>query len=426
MDFNTFLIRLGINPSNFSNRYFEPIKTNNGFIYEVEQSKDNKECPYCSSDKDVVIKDYDYVEINCSETDHFKDILRIKKVRFKCKKCNRTFTPSINGIDRYSKTSLQTISLIIKDFTKLITFKDIGLRYNLTTSRILQIFDERIKFVPRKKLPSVLCIDEKEFDEEINQKYVCVLYDYENKDIVDVIRNRQLPYLEEYFNNIKEDERNKVKYFICDMYEGYKTICHKYFKKALLIVDLFHVIKELSRAVNKIRVNAMHKHNKESVEYSFMKRYWRFFLCRKENIPNKTFTSKKTGETYNFDDLVFKCVLNDKDLLSGYNVLQDLFHYREQYYSFYEALNFVDIIVDRLLLSGNELLETVGYTYRRWRVEIANGISKSQSGKYYTNAIAEGLNNQIGTIIKTAYGYHNFDRFRKRVMMIITYKKDLG
>ena len=58
----------------------------------------------------------------------------------------------------------------------------------------------------------------------------------------------------------------------------------------------------------------------------------------------------------------------------------------------------------------------------KWRYEIANGFNKKQIEIRYTNAIAEGLNNQLKTIIKSAYGYHNFDRFRKRAMLIMIYK----
>ena len=115
MDFNTFLIRFGIDPNNFVNRYCEPIKTQEGFIYEVEQRKDIRICPDCDSIK-AHIQDYTYVEINCSETDHIKDILRIKKVRFKCCNCNKTYTMPINGIDRYDRTSNQTIKMIVNDF----------------------------------------------------------------------------------------------------------------------------------------------------------------------------------------------------------------------------------------------------------------------------------------------------------------------
>ena len=222
MDFNTILIRLGIGSENFTNKVVDPIKTSDGFIYEVEQRNDQRECPYCHSEH-TVIKDHYYTEINCSETDQIKDTLRIKKVRFKCKNCGKTFSPEIRGIERYSKTSAQTIEMIIRDFKKLIPFSEIASKYGLTKNRIIQLFDEKVTFVPRRKMPMVLCIDEIRFKGELNQNYCCVLYDFEKRNIVDIIKNRQLPYLDEYFTGISEKERNNVRYFISDMYDGYRT-----------------------------------------------------------------------------------------------------------------------------------------------------------------------------------------------------------
>lgn len=302
----------------------------------MEQRKDVRNCPYCNGRR-IHIKDYDYVEVNCSKTDQIKDILRIRKFRFRCKDCSRTYTPAIGGIERYSKTSSQTFDMIVKDFAKKMTFRDIGIRYGLSTARILQIFDEKIRYVPRKKIPYVLCIDEIRFVEEFNQKYCCVLYDFENRYIVDIIRNRQLPYLEEYFSDIPERERNYTKYFISDMYDGYRTVRNRYFSEALHIVDLFHVISQLTGAVNQIRVRAMKRISENTLEYRFMKSGWRYFLCRKEDIPDRFYTSRKTGETYRYDDLVFGCALKDDDLLKAYNALQDLYHYNQYFFTFEEA-----------------------------------------------------------------------------------------
>ena len=47
MDFNTLLLRLGVDTDNFENKEREPVITKDGFIYEVEQRKDGFECPYC-------------------------------------------------------------------------------------------------------------------------------------------------------------------------------------------------------------------------------------------------------------------------------------------------------------------------------------------------------------------------------------------
>lgn len=423
MNFNTFLLRLGIDPDNFKNVPSDPIVTEGGFIYEVAQRTDRRECPFCHSEN-AYINDYAFVEIDCSENGEIEDTLRIKKVRFKCKECHKTFTPAIRGIGRYDKSTEQVKRLIYADFARKLTFQDIADKYHLSNGRIVQLFDEKVKYVPRLSLPRVLCIDEIRFSEELDQKFVCVLTDFEKGEIVDIIRNRQMPYLREYFSAIKESELNIVKIFISDMYEAYESIRSRYFPEAVHIVDLFHVITQLTNAVNRLRTRAMNtKASKGSLAYNFMKAHWKYFLCRASKVPNKFYTNARTGETLHYDDLILECLKLDLDLWSGYAILQELYSYANRYYTFEEALGFVNRIAERLQTTNSDILKTVAKTYHKWRNEIANGLAKNQRQMKYTNAIAEGLNNQLKTIIKSAYGYHNFERFRKRAMLIMTYGK---
>lgn len=295
MDYNSLLSRLGLDPSNFVNKANDPIKTETGFIYEVDQTKDKVPCPACKS-KLIYVKGYFVTEINCSETNHITDTLRVRKVRFKCRECGKTFTPELNGIAPYAKTSLQTLQLIYREFSSKITFSDIGKRYGLSTNRIIQIFDEKIRYVPRRPLPEVLCIDEIKFQTDIDRKYACILYDFFEREIVDIIISRQMPYLREYFDNFKANELNNVKIVISDMYDGYATISRHYFKKAVHVVDMFHVIRLPTTAINTLRVRTMNNHtDKGSVEYNFMKKNWKLFLCRHRKIPDRFYTHKLTG-----------------------------------------------------------------------------------------------------------------------------------
>lgn len=424
MDFNTLLLRLGISPDNFANKDNEPIPTNNGYIYDVEQSKEERKCPYCNSSH-TRITGYYYTETNCSESQNIQDILRVKRVRFLCKECRKTFSPPIKGIERYSTISKQVEQFIINDFTKALTFSEIADKYSLTKQRVIQIFDDKIKFVPRRKMPTVLCIDEIRFSEELDQNYCCVLYDFERKEIVDIICNRKMPYLREYFSSIPIKERENTKVFISDMYDGYSTVCRNYFPKAIHIVDKFHVVTQLTRAVNNLRVITMNsiKDNKDDEPYyNFMKSNWKLFLCRDEDIPDKRYTYMKTGEVFHFDQLVYHSIRLNEKFWTGYLSLQDLFHH--SYYSSYEeTLKSVEFMSQRLKNSSSELLKKVGDTFHKWRYEIANAFTKDAKQNKYSNAIAECINNQLKTIIKSAYGYHNFERFRKRAMLIITYAK---
>ena len=423
MNFNTLCIRFGIDPEQIENEYIEPIKYNDGFIYELHQRKDNHTCPKCGHNK-YVIKDYNYIEVKAKQNEHINDILRIRKIRLKCKKCNKTFTPKMDGIKPYDSITNQTKQFIINDFFNVLTFEQIAKKYGLSRSRIIQIFDETIKYVPRLKLPKVLCIDEFKFCKDDYIKYCCVLSDFETKEIVDVIISRQMPFLREYFSNINIKERSEVRYVISDMYNAYDTICHLYFPNAVHIVDLFHVVKLLSNAVNQLRTKTMNTIAiKNSPEYNFMKKNWKYFLCRFKNIPlDKTYTHKKTNISYKYRNLLIACLKLDTNLWDAHSILQELLEYGS-YFNYEEALNFISRIINKLELTSSELLKKIAKTYYEYRYEIANGLNKKSRQFKYSNSVAENINNHIKTLIKISYGYRNFDRFRKRMLIISSYKK---
>lgn len=422
MNFNTLLFRFGLDPNNFINRLNEPIKTKDGFIYEVEQKNNARFCPYCRHDK-LYIKGYFWTEKNCNSNDFIEDTLRIKRVRLKCTKCEKTFTPKLHGIEPYARLSGQTRKLIQNEFTGSLTFSAIGRKYGLSTARVLQLFDDFAKFVPRRPLPEVLCIDEIRFSKNKDHAYVCILYDFHNKEIVDVIRNRRMAYLREYFNDINPIERSKVKIVISDMYDAYSTIARVYFKNAIHIVDTFHVIRLMTNTVNILRTRTMNLATvKGSYQYNFMKTNWKLFQCRARKIPDKFYTYKKTGQVFHYDELIRRSLNLNPDLYLAYNTLQDLFRY-ELKFTYDEALRFIERIRDNLIFSSNELLKATGRSFHKWRFEIANAFSIKHNNIRYTNAIAESINNQIKTITKAAYGYKDFTRFRKRVLLTLTYGK---
>ena len=73
-------------------------------------------------------------------------------------------------------------------------------------------------------------------------------------------------------------------------------------------------------------------------------------------------------------------------------------------------------------MTCDELLEKVADSYKKWEVGIIHGLAKNQTGRRFSNAIAENNNSHIQKVIDVAYGYRNFRRFRARVMLILTYK----
>ena len=420
MNSTTFLIRFGISPDGFELNNFEPIKTDKGFLYYIEQSKKHIDCPYCNC-KNVFIKGYYYRTINCSGNEIINESIKIKKVRFQCRSCNKTFSPTIKGIDPYNSISNFNKNVIRLNFYSNINFTTLAKMYHCSISQIISIFDESFSFVPRLKLSRILCIDEFHFSTNDEMKYCCILSDFETGKIIDILKSRQLNYLIEYFSKIPENELKSVDFFVSDMYDAYKTIKDRFLPKAKHIVDKFHIIIQLTRAIKQLRVICMNNFEKGSIYYNFMKTNWKCFESRQSNIPNKFYHYKKGNRTIHFTDLIFECIKYSDSLWSGYLILQDLYSYNH-YKNFEDSLKFIRWIYSRLLNTDSPLLKSVGKTYKKWEIGIAQAFTTNHYQHNITNSISEGNNNTIKTVLKNAYGFKNFERFRKRALLILRNK----
>ena len=425
MYLNTFLVMFGLNPDDFINELVEPFTSDDGStIYNLRQRIDKRICPECGC-IDALIKDYYYTNTRFTTNDGLVIIIRIKRVRFKCKTCGKTFTIPITGIERYGKISKQARQLIIKEFYKQKSFSLIGVDYCISTNQVMHIFDEEFPFVNRKKLPEAMCIDEISFKTD-DGSYAAIIYDHSSKTIIDVIRNRQAAYLDDYFNHCSFYERSKVKYFISDLYEGYVTVKERFFRDAIHIADLFHVIRLLRTEISRLRVRTYKEHTEEGdIERAYMKFHWENFekYMTKEDL-DEPYYSRKEKMSFTTWYMMKSCLSLDMAFWEAYSILQELLCYYK-YKDYEDCLDFVERISSRLINTGHEDLVRVGTTYREWKYEIANALHyKNELNKRYSNGPAEGLNNSIKTLVKDANGYRNFERFRKRLMIVVNKGKD--
>lgn len=421
MDFNTTLLRFGLDSSNFVNKPVNVIRTNNDFIYEVEEDYKKQICPKCNHQY-MFVHGYKWMTIKLSTTLNVKEHLRVKRIRYMCPHCHRTHTFSLKGIERNKTISNFVLTAIKNEFYEIQSFTTIANRYDVSLQTIINIFDEYTKVMPRRPLPEYLCIDEKHFEGDSDGKYCVVLSDFFTGEVIDVLPNRQMPYLDEYFNNISQRERNNVKVFISDMYEGYSTVKNRYFPKAMFVVDLFHVIKLLTNAVNKIRIRTYNQIAlDDTIERHFMKTNWRYFLMDQYKINKNEYHSKKFDMYLSYGEIILRCIRMNMVFWDGYNVLQELLHY-DKYETWDEANKFMNRIIAKLNASGDELLGKIAITYQRWKIGILNGLARNQTGRRFSNAIAENNNSHIQKVIDVAYGYGNFRRFRAKVMLVLTYK----
>lgn len=424
MNSNTFLRMFGLNPDDFEPSKEGPIECEGGYIIDLVQKvdKDKRICPRCKSTKCYSKGHYfgNYIDYSPDDVEVYFNITR---QRLKCQNCGLSFTPKIKGILPYSILTRNVERSIVEELKTKTTFAAIAKRRHLSLSYIIKVFDQVFTYIPRGNLPEILCIDEFYFSRKADYKYCCCLVDFQTHELLDVIQSRQKEFLDEYFDKISFKERSNVKYFVSDMFDGYERVKNKYFPKAIHVIDLFHVITLLTSAINSVRLQVVKQREANEMYDRFMKIHWDLFLCKYEKIPDKYYSPQNDdGVVYSYQEMVTECIKLDADLWEAWNILQDLLHYK-WYGSYEESLSFIVHVAERLKNTENKTLNKVADSYYKWRYEIANGFTKNQYHVHISNGIAECINNNIKTLLKLSYGYRNFERFRKRCLIMYLYNK---
>ena len=144
---------------------------------------------------------------------------------------------------------------------------------------------------------------------------------------------------------------------------------------------------------------------------------------RRRDVPDRWYTRKSDGESWHYDELIKRCLSLDADLRNAYDCLQDLYRYMRVTQTFAEAVENIRFVAQKLENCRCDVLSKVAATYRKWEYPIAMGLASNEFGWAFTNAKMEAGNDVAQTMIDAAYGYHNFERFRKRFLLMRRNKK---
>lgn len=82
------------------------------------------------------------------------------------------------------------------------------------------------------------------------------------------------------------------------------------------------------------------------------------------------------------------------------------------------AYKHVEFYKNQFLKSPLMEIQTIGKTLKHWQTEIQNSFTKFPDFSQLSNAKAEARNNVIQKAKNQGYGFQNFTRFRKRILLI--------
>jgi transposase len=351
-------------------------------------------CP-CCGELTSRIHDYRNQTIRDLMIQEKQTILILKKRRYLCS-CGKKFYENYDFLPKYHRMTNRFYMHICNKMRKSIPMATVAEELGISPTTVTRIFDH-IQYPALVQLPEVLSIDEFRGNAETG-KYQCILVDAKKSKVLDILPDRTQGELITYFKNIPKKQRNKVKFFVCDMWRQYAEIARTFFPNAKIIVDKYHFIRQVTWAIENVR---------KRVQKTMLPTLRRYYKKSRTLILRRK--SKLSQEQKVALDIM---LLYNDDLRVAYNLKEKFFDichmdkYGEQRCAFAEWIKYAESA------NINEFKSCIT-AYRNWYKEILNAF------KYgYTNGPTEGFNNKIKVLKRVSYGIKNFKRFRNRILHI--------
>ena len=389
------------------------VTTENGHFITITLKRKNTICPHCQSSH-YELKEYRNRTIKHALFLNVPTIFLLRNRRYRCLECDKTFTEKNSLAPIKSRVSYETIYTVLEAARAYnTTWKEIGNRAHVSDVTAINIFDRYVN-PPRGKMPKVLSIDECYNKHQFNKPYSCILFDFLDSKIIDVIEDRSKVNLGRYLSKISREERLNVKYVVIDMWEPYLDIASIYFPDAIVAIDSFHVLKEMGFALDKVRRRMMSGYQKGSEEYYLLKK-WNDLLYNDQKSYGEKMKIKGLGNRwYNKYQLQQKMLAIHPDL----KIAQEfyiLYKRNNQVTNIEGAEAMIDSFINQKdIVQVKEFIPIIQMLIN-WKEYIINSFN-FVDGRRISNGPIEGFNSNFKKMMNVANGLYSFPRFRNRLM----------
>lgn len=364
-------------------------------VFIVKSDKTKCKCPDCGRECNV----YDTREERNwrhLDTMQFKTILHCNIPRIECKD-HGIKTVDVSWADKYSRFTNMFEKLAINVLLACQNQTKAQYLLALTWNEMHSIQKRAVNRGLNRRLnlqTSLLGVDEKSFMK--GHSYVTVLYDLENASVIDVAKDRKEDSLNELLKGLPPETRKNIDAVAVDMWEPFEKAIKELLPDADIVIDKFHIIKHLSKAVDRVRLEENRALIKEKIDLLKNTKY--VWLKNRGNMTDKQ--KDLFDELYNMG-LKVSTAWNLKEFIKylwGFTELKLAKWFFNKWYKEVYNCNLAPMnkVAD---LFKNHLDNILNYL------------------KYHiTNAVAEGINSKIQNIKYTARGFRSFENYRIAIL----------
>ena len=325
-------------------------------------------------------------------------LLVVEAHKWHCLECGRQSRQRLPGILPWQRASEAFRQAIFQQHLDGINRSLLGRREGIGAATVERHFRHGLARQFSEKhasvCPTILGIDEHFFTRK--KGFATTLCDLRNHTIYDVVLGRSEASLAAYLQGLQG--RDAVKVVCMDLSPTYRSVVKKYFPKARIVADRFHVIRLTNHHFLACwkEIDPVASRNRGLV--SLMRRHRRHLQPQQKLKLQAYLTAQPALEPiYRFKQHL--CYL----LLKKHRT-------RKQCAALIPHLLRA---IDQLRNAVFPYLVTLGETLHSWKDEIGCMWRFTRN-----NGITEGFHNKMETISRVAYGFRNFENYRQRVKVL--------
>jgi transposase len=245
----------------------------------------------------------------------------------------------------------------------------------------------------------LLAIDEISYKKR--HKYLTLVLDLEQTRVVWVGKGRRQATLEAFFDEIGEETAHGVEAIAIDMWDPYIAAIEDRAPQAAIVFDKFHVIRNYSKVIDRVRIDEFKKAEKEDKPVLKGTKY--LLLKNRENLAEDQEPRLEKLLDLNKN---LNVVYMLKDDLHRPGTGKRLWECEDRA----EAIYFMEMWIQTAEESGINALQNFAKTLSNYSYGLLNHC------KYPINTgKLEGLNNKIKVIKRRCYGFHDLDYFALKI-----------
>lgn len=227
-------------------------------------------------------------------------------------------------------------------------------------------------------------------------KYQTLVYqiDQGSKRLLWIGPDRTAKTLLRFFRFFGKERSAKLQFVCSDMWQAYLKVIAKKVPHAIHVLDRFHVMQKLGKAIDKVRAAEVKQLKADGYEPALKGSRW-LLLKRPENMTEK--------QTVRLDELL----QYNLGSVRSYLMKEDFQQFWEYTYPA-NAGKFLDSWCTRAMRSQIEPMKAMAKTLRKKRELLLNWF---RAGGTLSSGVVEGFNNKLKLITRKSYGFRTQEAY---------------